>query len=94
MNETIEQTAAPKSRRGFASMDPERHRAIARKGGLAAHAIGTAHEFSSEEARAAGMKGGRSVAADREHMSRIGRRGGETRAANARARKAAQRVEE
>ncbi len=44
--------------RGFAGMDPERQRAIAREGGRAAHQKGTAHEFTSEEARAAGQKGG------------------------------------
>lgn len=44
--------------RGFASMDPEKQREIASKGGKAAHAKGTAHEFSSEEARKAGRKGG------------------------------------
>lgn len=48
-----------KSRRGFASMDPEQQRAIASKGGKAAHARGTAHEFTSEEAREFGRKGGR-----------------------------------
>jgi uncharacterized protein len=45
-------------RRGFASMDPEKQKAIASKGGRAAHEKGTAHQFSSEEARAAGKKGG------------------------------------
>jgi general stress protein YciG len=44
--------------RGFASMDREKQRQIASKGGRAAHASGTAHEWSSEEARAAGRKGG------------------------------------
>ncbi|EMD2450372.1 hypothetical protein VQX70_001845, partial [Acinetobacter baumannii] len=42
------------SNRGFASMDPERVREIASKGGRAAHASGNAHEFTSEEAREAG----------------------------------------
>lgn len=45
--------------RGFAAMDREKQRAIASKGGKAAHAKGVAHEFTSEEARAAGRKGGR-----------------------------------
>jgi len=62
--------------RGFASMDPERQRQIAREGGKAAHMKGTAHEFSSDEARAAGRKGGERVSRDREHMAEIGRRGG------------------
>ena len=44
--------------RGFASMDPEKQREIASKGGRAAHVQGTAHEWSSEEAREAGRKGG------------------------------------
>ncbi len=48
--------------RGFAALDRENVRAMARKGGMAAHQAGTAHEFTSEEARAAGRKGGRSHA--------------------------------
>ncbi|MDO8586904.1 MAG: KGG domain-containing protein [Armatimonadota bacterium] len=44
--------------RGFASMDREKQRQIARKGGMAAHEKGTAHEWTSEEARLAGRKGG------------------------------------
>lgn len=44
--------------RGFASMDKERHRQVAAQGGRAAHAQGTAHEWTSAEARAAGIKGG------------------------------------
>jgi general stress protein YciG len=53
-------TEAPKPRkpRGFAAMDREKVSAIASKGGKAAHAAGTAHQFSSEEAREAGKKGG------------------------------------
>jgi uncharacterized protein len=47
-----------KERRGFASMTPEKQREIASKGGRAAHAKGTAHEWSSDEAREAGRKGG------------------------------------
>jgi general stress protein YciG len=45
--------------RGFASMDPDKQRGIASKGGKAAHAAGSAHEWSSEEAREAGKKGAR-----------------------------------
>ena len=44
--------------RGFAGMDEEKQRKIASEGGRAAHEKGTAHEFSSEEAREAGRKGG------------------------------------
>jgi general stress protein YciG len=47
-----------KERRGFASMSPEKQREIASKGGRAAHQKGTAHEWTSEEARNAGRKGG------------------------------------
>jgi uncharacterized protein len=47
-----------KERRGFASMTPEKQREIASKGGRAAHQKGTAHEWTSEEARTAGRKGG------------------------------------
>jgi general stress protein YciG len=57
-------------------MDPAKQREIASKGGRAAHQKGTAHEFSSEEARAAGRKGGEKVSQNREHMSKIGSRGG------------------
>lgn len=69
----------PKSFRGFGSMDRDKQREIASKGGKAAHAKGTAHEFDSEEARKAGAKGGMAVSRNREHMAAIGRRGGESR---------------
>jgi general stress protein YciG len=46
------------SKRGFASMDENKQREIASKGGKAAHEKGTAHEFDSAEAREAGRKGG------------------------------------
>ena len=49
---------ADKEERGFAAMDEEKQREIASKGGRAAHAKGTAHEWTSEEARSAGRKGG------------------------------------
>ncbi len=48
----------PPSRRGFAAMDPDRVRELARLGGKSAHRRGKAHEFTSEEARVAGRKGG------------------------------------
>lgn len=64
---------------GFGLLSEERRREIARRGGLAAHAKGKAHEFTSEEARKAGAKGGRSVSRDREHMADIGRKGGRGR---------------
>ena len=67
------------SKRGFASMDPAKQKEIASKGGRAAHAKGTAHEFTSDEARVAGRKGGETVSRDRQHMSAIGREGGHSR---------------
>ena len=67
-----QQTAAPpteaapaRKRRGFAAIDRTLVREIARKGGKAAHAAGTAHEFTSEEARVAGRKGGQATHANR-----------------------------
>jgi general stress protein YciG len=78
-------------------MDEKKQREIASEGGRAAHEKGTAHEFTSEEAREAGRKGGEAVSRDREHMAEIGREGGEARhgksgssrgAANAQHRKA------
>ena len=68
-----------KSRRGFASMDPVRQREIASKGGRTAHEKGTAHEWTRDEARSAGKKGGKKVSADRNHMSRIDAIGGNSR---------------
>jgi general stress protein YciG len=47
-----------KSIRGFAAMSPEKQKEIASKGGRAAHQQGVAHEWSAEEAKAAGRKGG------------------------------------
>lgn len=67
---------AGNARRGFALMDPDRQREIARRGGKAAHEKGTAHQFTPEEARDAGRKGGQIVSQHREHMVEIGRSGG------------------
>lgn len=67
---------AGKNERGFAAMDPEQQREIARRGGRAAHESGNAHEFTSEEAAEAGRKGGEAVSRNREHMAEIGRKGG------------------
>lgn len=80
MQPTQTTSTANTRNRGFASMNSERQREIARKGGKAAHEKGTAHEFTSDEAREAGRKGGERVSADRSHMSRIGRRGGQSSA--------------
>lgn len=76
--------------RGFASMDSEKQRRIASLGGRAAHQQGTAHEFSSEEAREAGRKGGEAVSANRAHMAAIGRKGGEASHRGSAANRAAQ----
>jgi general stress protein YciG len=61
-----------KSNRGFASMDPQRQREIASEGGRAAHEKGTAHEFTSEEAREAGRKGGQARSANRRNAMASG----------------------
>ncbi len=54
------------SGRGFAGMDPEKQREIASKGGKAAHQSGNANEFTSEEAREAGRKGGQAHSGNQE----------------------------
>jgi general stress protein YciG len=77
------------SNRGFASMETTRQKEIASKGGRAAHAQGRAHEFTPDEARSAGRKGGEAVSRDRAHMAAIGRAGGQARGRN-RAQRAAQ----
>ena len=74
-NRAEETTDAEVKVRGFAAMTAERQREIARRGGKAAHERGTAHEFSCDEAREAGRKGGLAVAKDRAYMSKIGREG-------------------
>lgn len=58
-------SSRPKQRRGFAAMPEQKRREIASKGGRTAHLVGQAHQWDSEEARAAGRKGG--------HLSRGGR---------------------
>jgi uncharacterized protein len=78
-------------KRGFAALPLEERRAIASLGGKAAHAKHRAYEFTSEEARVAGRKGGAAVSRDRAHMAEIGRIGGRAlgkrRQAEARARR-------
>jgi general stress protein YciG len=78
-----------KSGRGFAAMDQAKQREIASKGGKAAHESGRAHEFTSEEARAAGRKGGeaahesgRAHEFTSEEARAAGRKGGEASHAN------------
>src|SRR5688572_10918202 len=56
--EWIREVSVAKEDRGFASVDRAKQREIASKGGKAAHQKGTAHEWTSEEARDAGRKGG------------------------------------
>jgi general stress protein YciG len=60
---------ADTSKRGFASMDQRKQREIASKGGKAAHRSGNAHEFTPEEAREAGRKGGESRSMKKQQMS-------------------------
>lgn len=76
MPNSTEKRGEHRGGRGFAGMEAEKQREIARKGGRAAHEKGTAHEFDSEEARAAGRKGGEVVSQNREHMAEIGAKGG------------------
>jgi hypothetical protein len=57
-NQSTQQNQPRKSNRGFAAMSPERQRQIASEGGRAAHRQGVAHEWSSQEAKEAGRKGG------------------------------------
>jgi general stress protein YciG len=80
--------ATPKRKCGY-RMDPELRKKISRMGGRAAHEKGRAHEFTSDEARAAGAKGGAAVSADRTHMSRIGKLGAKARAESIMAKKGA-----
>lgn len=63
-------------KRGFAAMDPEKHREIASKAGKASAESGRGHRFKGKKAQAAGRKGGLAVSEDREHMSEIGTKGG------------------
>ncbi len=68
--------ALSKSRRGFAGWDPEKLRDVSRQGGRAAHQAGKTHQYTPDEARQAGRKGGRVISRNRDHMARIGRLGG------------------
>ncbi len=80
MSEPTSPESQPAKRpRGFAAMDKTRQKEIASAGGRAAHECGNAHEFTSEEARSAGRKGGMSISQNREHMASIGSKGGLTR---------------
>ncbi len=77
-----------KSRKGFAAMDDATKRDLASRGGRAAHAAGTAHEWTVESAKAAGHKGGLQSSSDRAAMAERGRKGGKARAAAIAARNA------
>ena len=76
------------TKKGFAAISPDKQRAIAAKGGKAAHEQGKAHEWTGDEARAAGRKGGETISKDREHMAAIGRKGAAARAESVRRSKA------
>jgi general stress protein YciG len=69
-NSGTEEDQVAKEDRGFASMDRAKQREIASKGGKAAHQKGTAHEWTSEEARDAGRKGG--IASHRRRREALG----------------------
>ncbi|MBA2746768.1 MAG: general stress protein [Flavisolibacter sp.] len=71
-NRNDQQDVRQKSRRGFAAMDPERQRQIASEGGRAAHRQGVAHEWTADEAREAGRKGGQNSRGSRNRDSRSG----------------------
>lgn len=72
-NQRSNQEMTQKSRRGFAAMDPERQKQIASEGGRAAHKQGVAHEWSTEEARQAGRKGGQNSKGSRSASDMGGR---------------------
>lgn len=71
-----QEVSVAKEDRGFASMDRVKQREIASKGGKAAHQKGTAHEWTSEEAREAGRKGGMASHRRRKQMMDTGEGGG------------------
>ncbi|MDB5206880.1 MAG: ral stress protein [Flavisolibacter sp.] len=70
MQERGPQEQQQKSRRGFAAMSAERQREIASQGGRAAHEQGVAHEWSKDEAREAGKKGGQASGSKRRGADR------------------------
>lgn len=72
------QQPVPRARRGFAAMDPEKQREIARKGGRASG--GRPENLRGVDRRAAGRKGGHAVVSKYgpQHMAEIGRKGGKS----------------
>lgn len=71
-----------KKPRGFALLSEERRRQISASGGKQAHVNGTAHQWNTKTARKAGAIGGAKIAANREYMAEIGRKGGEAKKRN------------
>ena len=87
----MQEVEANRNDRGFAAMDREKQRQIASMGGKAAHAKGTAHEFTSQEAALAGSKGGKAAHEkgtahefSREEAAAAGRKGGQASGSRAR----------
>lgn len=72
-------SSEPKAR-GFAAMEPDRHKEIASMGGKESHRRGVAYKFTQEQARAAGKLGGKKVASIPGHMAELGRLGAKARA--------------
>lgn len=79
MADEITESPPLKKPRGFAAMDPLRHKELSSLGGKTAQRSGTAHrwETGDEQAVQAGRKGGAVVSADSDHMAAIGQRGGQ-----------------
>jgi len=72
-------TETRRGRTGFASMDPEKQKEIARRGGQMAQSSGKAHKFTQAETRRGGQKGGLAISRNRAHMAEIARKGVEAR---------------
>jgi len=83
------------SKYNFGTMDPDKQRRIASKGGKTAQRMGRAHKYTSKSGSEAGKRGGAALvsAHGTEHMARIGRLGAEARLRNQAARRAAARFE-
>jgi general stress protein YciG len=72
--------AERKARTGFAAMDPERQRELAKRGGRAVQEKGTGHRWDSERAKAAGHAGGKATMSVPGRASEMGKRGGRAKA--------------
>lgn len=77
----VDDAARKVTKRGFATMSVEARLELSSRGGRAVQASGNAYRFSSERAVEAGRKGGQAVSQDKEHMSRIGSKGGRAKRA-------------